>query len=117
MGNLPEIVLRVLLLFLVLYLLALFQTKFEHLIRTPPLTEAELRERWTLHFFKISRISLFAIGALEATILSQWTRLYFVLGISLMLIGMTLRVIAIKSLGPMWSFQVVKYRDHIYVQP
>lgn len=69
-------------------------------------------DSWSLKIFKIGRLILLTIGSIEACLVASYNINNIILGVSLIAMGVTLRCYAIYSLGSMWNFNIILYKDH-----
>jgi hypothetical protein len=65
----------------------------------------------SLKWFKYARLSSTFLAALECSIYPAWNPWLFILAAPIVIFGFFLRVSAIRTLGPFWSFHVVKYPE------
>ena len=93
-------------LYLCLWALCRFESHIEHKARRDPLPTLRLCGEWTLPFFKTSRTILLVLASLEAVYINQVSVASLCAGLSIILLGISMRVLAIVELGPMWSFHV-----------
>lgn len=103
--------------FILLMILFILLSKFHSIIenffiRKGSNTIIKSIDTHSLELFKIFRFYLFIGGALESALMQPFELSYFFLGVIIFLSGITLRILAISSLGPFWSFNVVKYENH-----
>ena len=73
-------------------------------------------DTWGLKVFKTVRTALLCIGSLEATWFGVFRLDIFLTGISLYMIGIGLRFIAVNTLGYYWNYNIVLFENHKLVQ-
>lgn len=101
--------LTMLLLHVAAEVLSRFEKAFRHHRSRQPV-RVELPRSLTV--LKIARSALFILGATEAAYLGSWSGVNLTLGLILLTFGMALRVLAIRALGPLWSYHADIKRGH-----
>jgi len=94
-----------------LMLLSRFEKRFRK--RNNPI-QTEYQQ-WSLPIFKLMLQVLSVFIALEAALSSHFSIDYVLIGSSLLLIGLLLRILAIISLGRMWTYRVAILEHHTVV--
>lgn len=84
------------------------QSYIEHRIQKDPQPMLYVNVKWSLSFFKVSRVILFVIGSLEVAFVSNLSVYSSLLGFALVLLGVNMRIAAIKELGSMWYFHAAR---------
>jgi protein-S-isoprenylcysteine O-methyltransferase Ste14 len=87
----------------------------EHLFVSPSPPIEAIAQPEDLRLFKWVRFLLLLSCSAEHFVMNLWNPLFFVMGLLLVAVGIGLRIAAIISLGPMWSFHVVRYVGHRWV--
>jgi isoprenylcysteine carboxyl methyltransferase (ICMT) family protein YpbQ len=64
----------------------------------------------------MARLALFALASIESAAMHDFSVLPFVIGTLLMVSGISLRIQAIKTLGPMWTHHISIVVGHTLVR-
>lgn len=99
-------------LLLIAHIMSYVETRFVKTCGTP----IKYAVRWSLSFLKIGRISIFFCASIEVILYHNFSGFAFVLGILMLFVGMSLRIVAIKKLGPLWSYHACLFNKHHLVQ-
>jgi isoprenylcysteine carboxyl methyltransferase (ICMT) family protein YpbQ len=99
----------------VLFIFSFILSKFEEIIRLKQNSKIKIYVPWSLKVFKIMRQISFALISLEYTFFPSVKFSYSLIGILLVFLGVVLRIVAIRTLGPMWSFHVALLDGHCIV--
>ena len=101
-----------LLVYLLLRCFCRFESYLEHKARKDTLPIVRVYVKWSLSFFKVSRSILLALASIEAVYFGRISPASFCLGLTLISVGIIMRILAIIELGPMWSFNVAHVVGH-----
>ena len=82
--------------------------------RSKPVQKEYLQ--WSLPLFKIMTFVICLAIAAESTFLGSFNSSLFFMGLCLLVFGMLLRILAINTLGPMWTYKVVRLHEHTKVR-
>lgn len=99
--------------FLILYYSIIFLSVIEKKFLIPNYFSANslIVDSKSLKWFKNARFSSTLLAALECSIYSNWSVGLFILSGLFVFLGLFLRISAIRSLGPFWSYHVVRYPE------
>lgn len=113
MENILDIIINV----VVLYLIFEIEKKLEKRFIVKNISPGRNIEKIdTMFFFKIFKILIISIAAVESVFNQSILEFpMFILGIVLVISGVFLRIVAIKTLGEFWNFRVVFARNHRFV--
>jgi isoprenylcysteine carboxyl methyltransferase (ICMT) family protein YpbQ len=70
---------------------------------------------WSLQLFKLMTSFIFIMISIECVFYSSLNIFSVVLGLIIILLGLTLRILAIQTLGSMWTFHVALLEEHKYI--
>ncbi len=110
MKPLENFILYSLVMFSVIWFLYRIENKFRiHNTERP----CKVYDRRSLKVFKTLRVLSTLAAAAEVTIVGNQTNFYLNVpfGVVLILFGLIIRILSIRSLGQYWSFHVVRYSD------
>lgn len=99
----------------ILSIFAFGLSKIEEFIRVEGKPKIQIYVPWSLNVFKLLRHFIFALIAFEYVFKPSFGAVSCIIGISLILLGVTLRMVAIRTLGTMWSFHAAVLNDHVVI--
>jgi len=107
--------LKIVILFVLLHGVVGLLSYFEHMfvVKSTPVKHRSMG--WSLAFFKIMRTALLLSASVESILSARREWPVISSGVLLLIIGMGLRIQAIRVLGPMWSYHISIREGHCRV--
>lgn len=90
-------------------------TEAEKLFRKQNNTILKIYIPWSLQVFKLMTKFIFFMISIECVFYSSLNIYSVVFGLIIILLGVTLRILAIRTLGAMWTFHVAILEEHKYI--